>query len=527
MSHTAGIRALVFLISFSSVLSATLAPAQTQGGSPAAAPADVPSSQPQALSTTVPARLADVEGSVRIEQLPAPASTSETPDTSRPAAPGLAPPPPPDTIFKQAVVNMPVMAGMQVDTGEDGRAELQFNDGSIARLTPGSAVQVVSLEGGAEQLRAVSGLSYYELPERGGGNLVLQAGPYRVQLEQGALVRLDLDATPYQAAVVHGSAHFSNQASGVGFEAVAGETATLDPVSPTAYDLKQDVASDSWDQWNDDRDTALAEMASGETNARVGNGNGDESAWNDLDYYGTWYNVPGVGMAWSPDGVDTSFDPYGQGAWGYYPGSGYVWASAYPWGWLPYRCGGWSFYNQFGWMWQPGGGCGYGGSGWYPYGGIHRAPGGYRLPLRPFDPRLRTRLGGVPLPRSHALTEVHRGQAFQFRQNGDARPEPRAFPVENALAFGGATAPTLPVVAVPPAGQYRSGNAFNGGAGRGVSSEHISNGRAIFSPGARAFTPPPRALPAPRIPVSQPPRFSPPPAAAPHMAAPAPAAHGH
>jgi hypothetical protein len=32
-----------------------------------------------------------------------------------------------------------------------------------------------------------------------------------------------------------------------------------------------------------------------------------------------------------------------------------MWASAYPWGWLPYRYGNWAFVPGFGWMWQPGG----------------------------------------------------------------------------------------------------------------------------------------------------------------------------
>jgi hypothetical protein len=34
---------------------------------------------------------------------------------------------------------------------------------------------------------------------------------------------------------------------------------------------------------------------------------------------------------------------------------GYMFASPYPWGWLPYRYGNWMFVPGFGWMWQPGG----------------------------------------------------------------------------------------------------------------------------------------------------------------------------
>ena len=36
-------------------------------------------------------------------------------------------------------------------------------------------------------------------------------------------------------------------------------------------------------------------------------------------------------------------------------GLGYMFASAYPWGWMPYRYGNWMMVPGMGWMWQPGG----------------------------------------------------------------------------------------------------------------------------------------------------------------------------
>ncbi len=532
------------------------APAQTSAPPPQGAGAG--RATPASQSSPLPARLSDVEGSVRLAQIAAPAEPSQAP-----AAGQLPPPPPADETFDQASVNMPVLAGMQIETGDDGRAEVEFNDGSIARLTPNSAVAIVSLESAGEGLRAVRGLSYYELPAGSPGVLTLEAGPDQARLAPNTLLRADLDNPPFQVAVLRGSAHFNNKSSDIGFEANAGETASLDPSSPTAYDLKQDVAENTWDAWNGDRDSALAQMADGETNARVGNGSSDSAAWNDLDYYGTWYNVPGAGMAWAPDGVDASFDPYGAGAWGLYSGVGYTWVSSYPWGWLPYHCGGWSYFNNFGWGWQPGRGCGgFGGVGWYPYTGLHHAPNGYRIPPRPvpLDPRLRNHLGGVPLPRSQPLKPVLRGPEYRFRTVGGTRPEPRAFPLGKvASANGGAGtesagdgglgfAPTLPVV---NGQQYRQpgGYGFAGGAGGGgaygargygggaygaggLQSQHIERGRVVVTPSTGPIAPLPRVVaPAPRI--APPPRViaAPPrvvmPAPAPHFSAPAPAARPH
>jgi hypothetical protein len=37
-----------------------------------------------------------------------------------------------------------------------------------------------------------------------------------------------------------------------------------------------------------------------------------------------------------------------------YPGFGYSWVSAYPWGWTPYHSGSWLFAPGYGWLWRPG-----------------------------------------------------------------------------------------------------------------------------------------------------------------------------
>lgn len=503
-----------------------------------------PSMHPQPESTALPARLSDVEGSVTVTQ----SSTNQTANGASAnggGQAGLPPPPPADEVSQQGTMNMPVLAGMQVQTSGDGRAEVQFDDGSVARVTPQSAVQLVAIQGygssSGEQLRAIRGLTYFEMPDGATSVMTVQAGPDRIRLGRDALVRVDMDSAPYKVAVIRGSAHFNNRASDVGFEVTAGNTATLNPDSPADYDVEQELAANSWDAWNTDRDAAAAELASGETNARVGNGDSDSAGWDDLDYYGTWYDVPGAGMAWAPDGADAGFDPYGTGAWNYYSGVGYTWVSPYPWGWLPYHCGGWSYFNNFGYMWQPGGGCGgYGGVGWYPYTGIHGAPGGYHLPGHPQSPLFRNRLGGAVLPRSQPLVRVNRSNAFQFRELGGTRPEPRVMPLHNSGLIEGesAYAPMLPVVASPRLQQYR--DAAGGGipvGGRIVSSGSNlaqsvrQGGRPVFTTGQTVRSPyvlgPSRVPTVPSAPVRT---YQP---AAPRMAAPAvhiapaPAVVGH
>ncbi len=488
---------------------------------------------PAAVSSSFPARLSDVEGSVRIAQ-------PRHGDAALPRQ-GSVPPPPPADQEGQTIhagsVNTPVLAGTQISTGGDGRAEIEFNDGNIARIAPNSSVEVVALPTGGEEVRALRGLSYFETVDTGVGAMTVQVGPDSLRPDSGTLLRVDLDNAPFQVAMLRGTAHFLSTRSDVEFSASQGQTAAIDPVAADSYDVHDELADTSWDTWNTDRDQTLAELAQSQTNARIGNGDVDSPGWNDLDYYGTWYNVPGAGMAWAPDGVDQNFDPYGSGSWGYYSGVGYTWVSAYPWGWLPYHSGAWNYFPGFGWGWQPGGGV-YGGAGWYPYTGVHQGPPNYRLPL-PFDGRLRTRLTGAPLPPPTAL-RVNRAPAYGFRGIGGARPEPRPFPLGNAASTGSAPAfaPTVPVIQ-PGRVQYQPGGAgfagrtgygagvgpgYNGGAqGQRIYQGQLGQpGPRIATPGPSTITPTPRVLPAPRVAITPPPhvvvpspaRIAPPPVVA-------------
>ena len=51
--------------------------------------------------------------------------------------------------FQQAVMNMPVLDGSRIQTGGDGQAEVEFGDGSVARLTPNSSLSVRSSGAGS------------------------------------------------------------------------------------------------------------------------------------------------------------------------------------------------------------------------------------------------------------------------------------------------------------------------------------------------------------------------------------------
>jgi hypothetical protein len=312
--------------------------------------------------------------------------------------------PPGNTESVPAQVNLPLLAGVQVVTGSDGQAEVEFEDGSVARLTPNSGLSLdhMSEEPGGVFTTSVSlmhGLAYFELRATPQYLYAVAAGGDILTPVENTSVRVNFDEPPAIFAVLDGTAHVERQispnvdAANAGFQADvrAGESLRGDATDATRYFLNAGIAEDTWDQWNEDLDQTEAAAATGSTSVRNNYEGAQGYGWSDLDANGTWYNVPGQGPVWQPQiaADDLSFDPYGDGEWVAYPGAGYLWASAYPWGWTPYRCGTWSFFGGFGWGWAPGAGCG--GLGWGFYGGgqfvnIGAAPVGYR-PIRvPFGP---------------------------------------------------------------------------------------------------------------------------------------------
>jgi hypothetical protein len=337
--------------------------------------------------------------------------------------------------FDQAHSNMPVTQGMVLKTGNDGNIEVQFEDGSVARATPNSSFRFDQLQRNSEgetetQIIALSGLSYYEINNRG-GKYAIHFGPYTATAAKSSIFRLNMDQNPAQLAVMHGTVHIETGNDG-GLDVPTNQTASLDLKDASSYNIAHTITADSWDQWNSDRDQYLARLGAKATMARSLSDSPDDPAWADLDYYGNWYNFPGYGAGWMPAGMSMGWDPFGSGYWGYYPSYGYTWISGYPWGWLPYHCGMWNWFDGTGWVWFPGN-CGWGtyGNGWYPVTTVWNCPKNYTPPARP-RPIAPVR-GPIHMPPQQALIAVNRttgtGPVVTPRLSGN-RPVATPVPVK-------------------------------------------------------------------------------------------------
>jgi hypothetical protein len=306
-----------------------------------------------------------------------------------------------------ALANQPLFEGSEISTGNDGRAEIQMEDGSLARLSPNTtlAFSVLQHEGTGSRTEVVlrSGLAYFELqPSTADHSLRVNYDDAFFTAGNFSVVRLANDAPPGELAVFSGTIHLE-RGDALQLDIHGGESLTLDATDAGKYNLSSTIATDSWDQWNTDRDQFLNSQAADRTAATNSLKGYPSDGMSDLDANGNWYNLPGQGYVWSPYDAQSAgpgWDPYGYGNWVSYPQYGYVWVSGYPWGYTPFQCGLWDYYDSFGWAWAPGTGCnawwggGFYGGGWgYRFG--NNFPPGYHPPHRPVGGP------GHPNPRPH------------------------------------------------------------------------------------------------------------------------------
>ena len=105
-------------------------------------------------------------------------------------------------------------------------------------------------------------------------------------------------------------------------------SATFDLTGANPYTLANNLEPDPYDDWDKQQEKYHEQYS-----ASAGNSYSPYSyGSSDLNYYGSFYNIPGYGMMWQPYLVGAGWDPFMNGAWMWYPGSGYTWVSSYPWG---------------------------------------------------------------------------------------------------------------------------------------------------------------------------------------------------
>lgn len=252
--------------------------------------------------------------------------------------------------FENAFLNLPITQGAMVKTGDRGRAEIEFEDGSTLRLTPDTTVEfgTLGLNDAGKRISLISlneGMAYVNWLGKSGDQFKLNFSDQKISLDRAAHFRVETWPQIAKLAVFKGNVEVDGPAGKLTVDKK--KTATFDANDNDKYTLAKNVEEEPLDSW-DQEATSYHDQYARNNSSPYGYG------ISDLNYYGAYSNVPGYGMLWQPYFAGVGWDPFMNGAWSFYPGSGFMFASAYPWGWMPYHYGSWMFLPGMGWMWQPG-----------------------------------------------------------------------------------------------------------------------------------------------------------------------------
>ena len=258
------------------------------------------------------------------------------------------------TGWATAPVNTPIQEGFRLSTGKASFAEVEFENGSTARIGEISRLEFTELSlapsgGKVNRLALSQGYATFHVTLEPDDVYEVNAGQVKLTPNGKAEFRTDRDGDRLRVEVFKGEVEFSGPQGSVTL--AKNKVLELSLSTEEAYQVTHGITRDSWDEWVAERDDIQASnrVPSAYSSAAGGTNYG----WADLATYGSWSYLPGAGYGWSP-AVYAGWSPYSLGRWCWYPAFGYTWISYEPWGWLPYHYGNWFFDPMFGWAWFPG-----------------------------------------------------------------------------------------------------------------------------------------------------------------------------
>jgi uncharacterized protein DUF6600/FecR-like protein len=280
--------------------------------------------------------------------------------------------------FEKAIVNLPITEGAKLRTEANGRAEIEFEDGSTLRLAPETTVQFpeLSLRDSGTKISVVdiqSGTAYVDFVGAKNNELTLQFGDEKAVLTHATHFRIGEGKGGAELAVFKGEVQVEAQSGST--QVKKNQTADFGNSDNAQVKIAKELEPEPLDSWDKEQTKYHQTYAS----RSYGNYSPYAYGTNDLSYYGTFFSAPGYGMVWQPYFIGADWNPFMDGAWAFSPGFGYGWVSSYPWGWTPYHYGSWAFLPGYGWAWQPGGAW----MPWYSQPQLVNRPTGFRPPQAP------------------------------------------------------------------------------------------------------------------------------------------------
>jgi hypothetical protein len=247
------------------------------------------------------------------------------------------------------VINAPLMTDDRIATGQNSRAEVQFDAANVLRIGGNAEIHLALLESGRYHIEIARGTVTFRMLQQSRADIELNTPNVSVRpAKQGVYRSTVTETNESEITARTGDVEvFTPQGTQWVY---AGQTMMArGSASDPEFQIVNATPEDDWDRWNESRDHAEMSNNSSQYVPPGVYGTGD------LDAAGTWIYVAPYGYVWRPTGVGVGWAPYRNGRWVWIKWYGWTWVSNDSWGWAPYHYGRWFFDPRWGWAWYPGG----------------------------------------------------------------------------------------------------------------------------------------------------------------------------
>src|SRR5215472_1188873 len=122
--------------------------------------------------------------------------------------------------FQRAVLNLPIIQGTKLRAGYDGYAEVEFEDSTTVRITPGTVVEFPRLEllvsgAKATTVNVLEGIAYVSYAGTKDDDFELTFDDQRVPLVKAAHIRLEMGHTKARLSVFSGELQLEGRSGAV------------------------------------------------------------------------------------------------------------------------------------------------------------------------------------------------------------------------------------------------------------------------------------------------------------------------
>ena len=170
--------------------------------------------------------------------------------------------------YESATMNVPLTERDWLQTGSDGWAEVQLEDGSLIRLAPDTVIAFTELARASSGATLTTvdldqGEAEFKITKHNGSDFNVTVKKNTIALTHSGTFRVtSTNANPLEIAVLKGEVGVSEWTRAGEVAVKKNETFVLDPNDVARYALDKGADTDELDQWSTQRDDALSAYAS-------------------------------------------------------------------------------------------------------------------------------------------------------------------------------------------------------------------------------------------------------------------------